>query len=403
MFKEFQAEIKQLYAIAKEKVKRTYDDLFRQYQAAPPGPRVVLKIAAVAVVCAIIFSLVYSSWNSPKIARALFLPIPVGGYKVEVGDVSTTIGASGTAEEHSLVSIASLVNAQTEKVLVNIGELVKRGAPLLEMDQRTYAPALAAAQQQELAAKSTVEKDDATLKATQEMMKRGLAEQVDIETAASNLATARQQDAQAQEQTATAQRALDFTRLSSPINGIVITRSVDPGAPLVPNQAVFTLGDLDTVYFKALVQEDDVSFLDKGANAEVIFSSLPNQTFHGVVEKIDPTTDSTTRTFNAYAAIPNPDLLLKPGLTGFARIKLQRTGLIIPETAVMNQFGEAASVFVVNKDSRAVLTPVRLGLLGQNSYEVLSGVKEGDVVVNVGTVYLKDNDYVHVTFRSKSL
>jgi HlyD family secretion protein len=368
VFKEFQAEVKQVYALLKEKIRHLYTDLLRQYQAAAPGPRLVIKIAVIAVVCAIIFSFVYSSWNSSKLARTLFLPIPVAGYEVAVGDVSTTIGASGTAQEHSLVSINSLVKAQTEKVLVNIGDLVKRGTPLLEVDQSSYAPALAAAQQQELAAKSTVEKDEALLKATQDMLKQGLAEQVDIQTAESTLATARQLDSQALALVATTQREVDFTRLSSPINGIVITRSVDPGSPLVEDQAVFTLGDLDTVYFQGLVQEDYVSFLDKGAKADVIFSSLPNQTFQGVVEKIDPTTDPTTRTFNAYVAIPNPDLILKPGLTGFTRIKLQRTGLIIPETAVMNQFGETANVFVVNKDSRAVLTPVRLGLLGQNSY-----------------------------------
>jgi hypothetical protein len=64
----------------------------------------------------------------------------------------------------------------------------------------------------------------------------------------------------------------------------------------------------------------------------------------------------------------------------------------------MNLYGENASVFTVNGDSKAVLTPVRLGLHGHDSYEVLSGLKEGDVVVTAGTAYLKENEVVHVNF-----
>ena len=96
------------------------------------------------------------------------------------------------------------------------------------------------------------------------------------------------------------------------------------------------------------------------------------------------------------SAVDNPNLKLKPGLTGFVRIRLQKTALAVPTTAVINPFGENASVFVINSDSRAILTPVRVGLEANGVMEIVSGIKEGTRVATAGTVDLKNNDRVSV-------
>ena len=400
--------IKQLYSEIQQWASDTYKkpgieevrrDFSNQYVESSPLTKRILFGAVIVLIIAAGYWLSYSAWNTPKIARMLTLPVPVGGYRVRVDEIANTVGASGTVQEHSTIMAASLVAAEVQDVLVNIGDLIKKGQPLINIDQSFYAPALESAKQQELAAHLNVQKATAILNATKELRNQHLAEDVDIQTASSSLATASQAQAEAQELVAQAQRNLNFTHMASPVNGIVITRNVEPGDNLTINSPVFTLGDLDSVYFGALVQEDDLPFLNKGAPADVVFSSLPTQKFEGTVEKIEPTVDSSTRTFSAYITIKNPNLSLRPGITGFARIIVKRTGLTIPQTAVMNQFGETASVFVVNQDSRAVLTPVHLGLLGGDGiYEVISGLKEGDVVVSVGTLYLKNNERVHVTF-----
>jgi multidrug efflux pump subunit AcrA (membrane-fusion protein) len=94
--------------------------------------------------------------------------------------------------------------------------------------------------------------------------------------------------------------------------------------------------------------------------------------------------------------IHNPALKLKPGLTGFMRIRIEKTALAVPTVAVINPFGENASVFAIDSHGRAVLTPVRVGLEAGGMMEIVSGLQEGSLVVTAGTVNLVDNDRVRV-------
>lgn len=379
-------------------IKQLYNELASQYKTRSRRVRTFLFLVLILTIVVFAGAVAYNAMTSPRVARLFFLPVPVAGYRVQVGQITDVVGASGVVQEHASIFITSRVNATVKNVQVKIGDVITRDTPLLEADQSAYGPALVAAQQAEVAAKAEVEKANDGILAAQDLKKAGLAADVDLLNAVSTQATARQAEAQTQKALAEAQSDFDFTGFKSPADSIVIESSVNPGDTLIVNRPVFTLGVLDTVYFVALVQESELPFLVANAKAEVIYSSLPSQTFHGVIEKIDPTIDPTTRTFKAYVAIDNPGLHLKPGLTGFGRITLSRTALAIPETSVMNQYGETANVFVVNSDGRAVLTPVVLGLSGQNNYEVVSGLKEGDVVVSAGTIYLRDNERVRVTF-----
>jgi multidrug efflux pump subunit AcrA (membrane-fusion protein) len=92
---------------------------------------------------------------------------------------------------------------------------------------------------------------------------------------------------------------------------------------------------------------------------------------------------------------------LKPGLSGFARIRrTAKNVLAVPSIAIVNPSGEQASVFVVDGTNHAKLTKVRPGIVVDAMTEISDGLKEGDKVVTVGQFYLKDNDKVHTTFRS---
>ncbi len=383
----------------KDEVKASTQDVYVQYQGAPAWQKNLFFISLIILGITLAIVIYFEATNSPKFARLLFLPVPVEGYKVKVGEITQLVGASGIVGPHSEVTVTSRVNAATvQKVLVKIGDIVKSDTPLLEVDQSNYGPALAAAQEGITAAQLNSQKAEAILQATLEMKTKGLAEQGQVDAAQAALATAKQNEALAQSTLANAQQALAFTRLKSPLDSIVLTSLSEPGDVLLENAPVFTLGDIDMVYDIALVQEESLPYIARGQKAEVIFSSLPTQTFQGVVEKIDPAVNPTTRTFNAFIAIKNDNLILKPGVTGYARITITGTGLVIPESAVMNQYSEVANVFVVDADSHAVLTPVHLGLRGNHGYQVLSGLHEGDTVVSVGTQYLKENESVHVTF-----
>jgi membrane fusion protein (multidrug efflux system) len=136
--------------------------------------------------------------------------------------------------------------------------------------------------------------------------------------------------------------------------------------------------------------------------AETSFPAFAGEVFGGKVVKVDPNIDPITRTFTAYVEIRNPDLRLKPGLSGFTRIhRIAQGSIAVPSVALINPTGDQASVFVVDRDGLAHLRKVRSGIVVNAMTEILDGLREGEQVVTVGQLYLRDNDKVHATPRSK--
>ena len=118
------------------------------------------------------------------------------------------------------------------------------------------------------------------------------------------------------------------------------------------------------------------------------------------VVKIDPNIDPVTRAFTAYVEIKNDDFRLKPGLSGFARIRRSAENVMaVPSIAIMNPSGEQASVFVVDDSDHATMRKIRPGIVVDAMTEVRDGLKEGEKVVTVGQLYLNNNDKVRATER----
>jgi RND family efflux transporter MFP subunit len=156
------------------------------------------------------------------------------------------------------------------------------------------------------------------------------------------------------------------------------------------------LGIIDKIYMLAKVAEEKISYVHQNMTAEVLFDSFPNDPLKGIIAKIDPNTDPKTRTFIAYVEIPNRDLKLTPGLTGFTRINYSKNALVVPSIAVINPVGENATVFVVGGDLIAHIKRVKTGLSAGGRTEILEGLKEGDRVAFAGIQALKEGDKVEV-------
>jgi len=189
--------------------------------------------------------------------------------------------------------------------------------------------------------------------------------------------------------------------MRSPIDGIVLERLVNPAETTKRDQLVIRLGVLDPVLMAPKITEEKIHSVQLGLPAETSFPAFPGEVFEGKVVKIDPNIDAVTRTFTAYIEIRNPELRLKPGLSGFARIRRSATNsLAVPSVALINPTGDQASVFVVDGDGKAHLRKVRSGIVVNAMTEILDGLKEGEQVVTVGQLNLRENDKVHTTSRS---
>jgi RND family efflux transporter MFP subunit len=329
-------------------------------------------------------------------ARKASLPIPVDASRAKVSKLETTVGAAGQVLQYTTVTLTSRIAATVQKVLVNVGDTFHSGAMLIEDDKRPFEVALESARAQVESARVAVEKAAAEEKSLEILKAKGMATGYEVNQAQVTLASEQAKQQETNVKLLKAELDLQFTRLASPVNGIVLARFVNSNERVEVNQILLQLGDLEKVYLLAQVQDESVGHIHEGQPAEVFFSAYPTTTFKGKIEHVDPRIDPKTRAFTAYVTIDNPTLKLKPGLTGFAHFRIQKTALAVPSVAVINPFGENASVFAIDSKGRAALTPVRVGLEAGGMIEIVSGLKEGSLVATAGIVELVNNDRVRV-------
>ena len=162
------------------------------------------------------------------------------------------------------------------------------------------------------------------------------------------------------------------------------------------------LGSLNNVLLAAKIGEDKMHSVQLGLAAESSFPAFPGERFEGKVVKIDPNIDPVTRTFTTYVEIKNQDFRLKPGLSGFARIRRSAEDVLaVPSIAIMNPSGEQALRLCRRFGiAMPLLRKIRPGIVVDAMTEVQDGLKEGEKVVTVGQLYLNNNDKVRTTEKS---
>ncbi|MBA3273244.1 MAG: efflux RND transporter periplasmic adaptor subunit [Chthoniobacterales bacterium] len=336
-------------------------------------------------------------------ARALGQPIPVQTVPARVQMLGEVIGGSGSVEQGNTVVLTGQLDAQVLEVPVKLGDVVKKGQVLARWDDRLIQAALQA--NRESVASNTSKIRDLTrqLSRYEALAKKKMGSPVDVEKSRIALGDAREVLAKATLALRQSEVDLEQTNLVSPIDGIVLERLVNPGEITHRGQILLKIGSLETVLMAAKVTEEKLHSVEQGLPAETSFPAFPNEAFQGKVLKIDPNIDVVTRTFTTYIEIDNPDLRLKPGLSGFTRIRRGgKNALAIPSIAITNPSGEEAFVFVAGDDGHARLRKVHTGAVVNALTEITSGLAEGENVVTVGQLYLKDNDKIQSPTKSNS-
>jgi membrane fusion protein, multidrug efflux system len=201
----------------------------------------------------------------------------------------------------------------------------------------------------------------------------------------------------AKERRLQAKKDLQNATMTSPVLGIVMERLINPGETPKANQSLLTIGRIDHVLIETKIAEERAGDIRPQQLATITFNAFPNDALKGKVVKIKPITDPDTRTFMVYVKVANPERKLKPGMTGFVRIKKTHHVLAVPSIALINPTGvQDSSLFVVEHSSLARLRKVKIGLVAEGMTQVLDGLTEGDQVVVVGQLYLRDGDHVRI-------
>jgi HlyD family secretion protein len=354
--------------------------------------------------------------------------------KAELGDVARSVVATGKVQPITEVEVKSKASGIVTKLDTDINQTVRTGQVLAQLDQQEILDQVAAqkagldgAEANARSASAAVEYDkvaaeapdlpmlEHTYKRSLAMQKDGVVSQQALDTAeqqyraAANtrdravsqiiVDSAKQRQAQAQVAAAEAslkqlEEQLSYTTITSPIDGVVLSRDVQMGdavsSILVLGSTatlVMTLGDIHEVYVKGKVDESDIGKVYLGQAARIKVQSFRDKTFQGKVTKIAPLgveKDNVT-TFEVQISIENPGGELKANMTANAEIVLEehKNVLTVPEQAVLYDKDRNATVWVPDahgKDGHRIV-PIKVGLSNGSRIEITSGLKSGDAVV----------------------
>jgi cobalt-zinc-cadmium efflux system membrane fusion protein len=179
--------------------------------------------------------------------------------------------------------------------------------------------------------------------------------------------------------------------LTSPLAGTVVKRDITVGSMIDASDEPLTVINLDPVWVVANVFEHDLAELHEGAEATITVGALPNRRFDGRVTYIADTVDPKTRTVQARVEVPNQDHLLKLGMFAHLRIASGQNGrdvVAVPATALFD-VGNKKVVFVALGQGRYEPRQVEIGERGDQTVEIITGLKPGEEVVTRGGLLLK--------------
>ena len=178
--------------------------------------------------------------------------------------------------------------------------------------------------------------------------------------------------------------------VSAPRDGIVVEKMAVEGQMVEAGMKLYRVADLSTVWVQAQVYEQDLGFIKLGQESLVSLSYLPDRKFRGRVTYIYPTVDEKTRTAKVRMEFHNPGFFLKPGMFATVEIEseIEADAVLVPDMAVLRS-GEKNTVFVALDGGKFEPRTVTLGARSENyTYQVLSGLKEGERVVTSGQFML---------------
>ena len=284
---------------------------------------------------------------------------------------------TSSVEAYAKNNIAPQQALRISKINVEIGDFVKAGQILAEMDGLQL-------QQAELQMKN----NETEFQRLKDLYEAGGLSKSDLDAMELSYKVSK----------TTYQNLLDNTILRSPINGVVSARNYDKGDLYSMGQPIYTVEQIAPVKLLVGISEAEYSKVKKGNEVEISVDAFPGKSFKGTINRIYPTINQLTHTFNVEVIVPNKDYVLRPGM--FARVTVRfgaNNNVVIPDTAVIKQTGSGERfVYVLNADGTVTYQNVKLGVRNGSEYEVLEGVEDGAKVVVDGQARLRDGIKVRI-------
>lgn len=353
-----------------------------------------LVIAAVAAIAALAVWLLSGGKKEEKITFDTAAVAPA--------NIMNSITATGTIEPVTSVTVGTQVSGIVSKLFVDYNSVVKKGQVIAELDKTNLMSQLNTAKTQLATAQSQLNYQTANYKRYKTLFEKGLVAADDFDNAKLSYTQAKEQVASAKEEVQRAQTNLGYATITSPIDGVVLSKSVEEGQTVAASFStpeLFTIAqDLTNMQVVADVDEADIGDVKEGERVTFTVDAYPDDTFEGEVKQVrqEATTMNNVVTYEVVISAPNADLKLKPGLTANVTIyTAERKGVLsVPSKALRftpqkETVGKMKIVDAANAKNKVwtiegnsiVAHKVNIGMTDGTNTQIVSGIAEGTKVI----------------------
>lgn len=353
-----------------------------------------LVIVAVAAIAALAVWLLSDGKKEEKITFDTAAVAPT--------NIMNSITATGTIEPVTSVTVGTQVSGIVSKLFVDYNSVVKKGQVIAELDKTNLMSQLNTAKTQLATAQSQLNYQTANYKRYKTLFEKGLVAADDFDNAKLSYTQAKEQVVSAKEEVQRAQTNLGYATITSPIDGVVLSKSVEEGQTVAASFStpeLFTIAqDLTNMQVVANVDEADIGDVKEGERVSFTVDAYPDDTFEGEVKQVrqEATTSNNVVTYEVVISAPNADLKLKPGLTANVTIyTAERKGVLsVPSKALRftpqkETVGKMKIVDAANAKNKVwtiegnsiVAHKVNIGMTDGTNTQIVGGIAEGTKVV----------------------
>lgn len=353
-----------------------------------------LVIVAVAAIAALAVWLLSGGKKEEKITFDTAAVAPA--------NIMNSITATGTIEPVTSVTVGTQVSGIVSKLFVDYNSVVKKGQVIAELDKTNLMSQLNTAKTQLATAQSQLNYQTANYKRYKTLFEKGLVAADDFDNAKLSYTQAKEQVVSAKEEVQRAQTNLGYATITSPIDGVVLSKSVEEGQTVAASFStpeLFTIAqDLTNMQVVADVDEADIGDVKEGERVSFTVDAYPDDTFEGEVKQVrqEATTTNNVVTYEVVISAPNADLKLKPGLTANVTIyTAERKGVLsVPSKALRftpqkETVGKMKIVDAANAKNKVwtiegnsiVAHKVNIGMTDGTNTQIVGGIAEGTKVV----------------------
>ena len=362
-------------------------------------------VVAVAAIIGVIAFLLFGNKEKEEISFAT--------EKVFKTNIQNTSTATGTIEPVTSVTVGTQVSGIVSKLYVDYNSVVRKGQVIAELDKTNLMSQLNTARANQQSAISSLNYQQANFNRYKTLYEKGLVSADEFEAARLSYLQAKEQTVSAREEVQRAQTNLGYATITSPIDGVVLSKSVEEGQTVASSFStpeLFVIAqDLTDMRVIADIDEADIGDVKEGQRVSFTVDAFPDDVFSGAITQVrqQATTESNVVTYEVVISAPNKDLKLKPGLTANVTIyTLEKNNVLAvsskalrftPNEALLNEHQTIEDVNAEHKvwtrdGDTFKAHAVNIGTSNGTLTEILSGIKEGTEVLTDFSLNLGEDE-----------